>query len=111
MSKSAYIIFSKIPEPGYVKTRLSPDFTSTEASNIQNIMLKKLLKMSKELSKTMRVFFCYYGHDKGKEKIFLNNLPSYITPFQQCEGSLGLKMSRAINDVKKMGYQNVILNR
>ncbi|MDA5386815.1 TIGR04282 family arsenosugar biosynthesis glycosyltransferase [Loigolactobacillus backii] len=109
MNKSAYIIFSKVPEPGYVKTRLEPDLTAIEAARIQSIMLARLVSLSQKLAKTMTIFLAYQGHDLTQTQLFLASLPDWIQVFPQDEGTLGLKMSHAIQRVQDQGYQKVIL--
>ncbi|APX72180.1 TIGR04282 family arsenosugar biosynthesis glycosyltransferase [Companilactobacillus allii] len=109
MTKEAYIIFSKIPEPGYVKTRLQPDLSAEESARVQLIMLNKLIRNSKELSKSMTIFFAYQGFDNLITSRFLSGLPSFIHTFPQKQGSLGMKMSSAIQNVQDQGFGHVIL--
>lgn len=109
MNKNAYVIFTKVPEPGYVKTRLEPDLSAIEAAKIQAIMLTRLVKFSQQLAKKMTIFLAYQGHDRYQTQLFLAGLPSWIQAFPQDIGTLGLKMSHAIQKVQAQGYQNVIL--
>ncbi|MFC6323650.1 TIGR04282 family arsenosugar biosynthesis glycosyltransferase [Companilactobacillus baiquanensis] len=109
MIEDAYIIFSKIPEAGYVKTRLQPDLSAVEAANIQKLMLDKLIRVSKQVKISTDIFFAYKGHDDAITADFLNNLPDWIHCFPQVEGSIGLKMSKAIEAVQEQGYKRVIL--
>lgn len=109
MIEDAYIIFSKIPEAGYVKTRLQPDLSAVEAANIQKLMLDKLIRVSKQVKNSTDIFFAYKGHDDAITADFLNSLPDWIHCFPQVEGSIGLKMSKAIESVQEQGYKRVIL--
>lgn len=109
MIEDAYIIFSKIPEAGYVKTRLEPDLSAVEAANIQALMLDKLISVSKKIKSSTDIFFVYKGHDDAITTEFLNNLPEWIHSFPQVEGSIGKKMSGAIETVQEQEYKRVIL--
>ncbi|WP_164508319.1 TIGR04282 family arsenosugar biosynthesis glycosyltransferase [Companilactobacillus kedongensis] len=109
MIEDAYIIFSKIPEAGYVKTRLEPDLSAIEASNIQSLMLDKLFQVSQQVKTSTDIFLAYQGHDDAVIAEFLDNVPDWIHCFPQVDGSLGLKMSKAIEAVQNQGYKRVIL--
>lgn len=109
MSKTAYIIFSKIPEPGYVKTRLASDLTPTSAAQIQTMMLQKLFKLSQTLTSEMTIFFAYQGRDPQTTATFLAQRPSWLQAFPQATGTLGFKMTQAIEKVQQQGFERVLL--
>ncbi len=85
------ILFSKAPEPGKVKTRLTPFLTSSDAAKLQKAFILDLLDMTKQLAGTDAVepaiacapviehpffkscgatynlgFLCQKGHDLGE---------------------------------------------
>lgn len=107
MSK-AYIIFTKIPTPGFVKTRLIPDYSKQQAADIQNKMLRNILQMSQNL-KDIKIFFAYYSENELVTQMFLNQLPKNIHCFSQSTGSIGTKMSAAVEQVKELGFDQIIL--
>ncbi len=49
------ILFAKVPEPGKVKTRLSPFLSKTDAAKLQEAFIKDLLDATKQLSDTRAV--------------------------------------------------------
>lgn len=107
--KNAYIIFSKIPSPGFVKTRLISDYTAKGAAQIQSQMLIRLINMSIGISKFADIYFAYRMSDDSLGVSFLNILPNEIHTFIQSGNSIGEKMSNAIKTVQGLGYQEIIL--
>ncbi|WP_125707907.1 TIGR04282 family arsenosugar biosynthesis glycosyltransferase [Companilactobacillus zhongbaensis] len=104
----AYIIFTKIPNPGFVKTRLTPDYSKQQAADIQSKMLNHLLKITHGLE-DVTIFLAYYSEDQAQSEKFLLKLPSKINVFQQSNGSIGNKMSNAIDHVKTLGFKKIVL--
>lgn len=105
---NAYIIFTKIPNPGFVKTRLTPDYSKQQASNIQCKMVTNLLKMTDKLE-NVTVFLSYYSDNQNQTNRFLLKMPSSVRTFPQSNGSIGERMSNAIEYVKELGFQRIIL--
>ncbi|MFD1473002.1 TIGR04282 family arsenosugar biosynthesis glycosyltransferase [Companilactobacillus mishanensis] len=109
MSKNAYIIFSKIPEAGFVKTRMQPDLTPEDSSRIQSRMLTHIIELSESLEDLADVFLVYQAHDERIKNEFLSKVPTDIQTFPQVGEILGNKMSTAIKTVQRMGYDKVVL--
>lgn len=109
MKPNAYIIFTKIPEAGFVKTRLMPDYSDQEAATLQQRMLVQLINISEQIDDDCQVFLIYYAQDHATEKQFLAQLPEQIKVFSQTGETIGSKMSIAIQKVQKLGFQKVVL--
>lgn len=56
MKRTAYIILTKVPAPGFVKTRLTPIVTASTAAKIQQAMLQNLLKQSAQVRQHIDIF-------------------------------------------------------
>ncbi|MFC6170411.1 TIGR04282 family arsenosugar biosynthesis glycosyltransferase [Loigolactobacillus jiayinensis] len=110
MKKTAYIILTKIPEPGYVKTRLSPMLSATTAAKIQRAMLRHLIGQCGQLRTQMDTYLVYQGQTAAVTQQFLQNLPSWLQTFPQITGTLGEKMSTAIAICQQQGYQHILLS-
>lgn len=109
MIKTAYLIFSKIPELGQVKTRLATDLSVEKATAIQAKMLQHLFWISTQLGPTFTSFFFYQGQDPQKIAAFLKSVPANLQCYPQTTGSLGQKMAQAMQQIQTQGYDQVIL--
>lgn len=110
MKRTAYIILTKVPAPGFVKTRLTPIVTASTAAKIQQAMLQNLLKQSAQVRQHIDIFLAYQGQTAAVTRSFLQRLPQWVHVFPQISGSLGEKMSAAIANCQQLGYQHVILS-
>lgn len=109
MSRTAYLIFSKIPEVGQVKTRLAADLSAERATAIQAKMLRHLFTVSGALGPDFTSFFIYQGQDPEQVQAFLQTVPKSLTCLPQVAGHLGYKMATAIQQIQAQGYDQVIL--
>lgn len=108
MVRQAYIIFSKLPIPGFSKTRLSPTYSPQEAAQVQATILTRLLATALQLPAT-QVFLAYRAPSTEGVADFLAQLPASIKTFPQVNAALGTAMALALRQVQQQGYQRVLL--
>ena len=101
----ALIIFSKIPIPGTVKTRLIGTITDEEAAEFANAMLLDLFDKFK--NSEFKVFYSYAP--VGKLSQIIESIPSSFEVFPQRGDSMGTKMYASMEYVFKHGYEKVVL--
>lgn len=106
MNDKALIIFTRVPVPGYTKTRLMPYFTPKQCAGLHRCFLQDIAGVCQKAEAD--VFVCYTQERPG------NNILFHI--FGECAGyfpqegeNLGQRMYRAIEYVLKKGYQACIL--
>lgn len=107
MVKQAYIIFTRVPVPGKVKTRLLSHLSPEHSAKIQAILLDNIMSWTRELKEDVRIFLAY--SNEGNPEQFIGNIPEYITLFPQEGETLGMRMNNAFAYVKNLGYQQILL--
>jgi len=104
----ALILMTRIPLPGETKTRLQDILTANECAAIHRAFLKDLMNTFTQLKK-VDIFVTYTPHNDKHLHILKDIFHSNIKLFPQSEGSLGMKMHNALNNVFLKGYKNIIL--
>lgn len=104
MSENALIIFTRVPVAGKTKTRLMPYFTGEECAELHTAFLKDIAAMSADVGAD--VFVAYEGENDGPLNVIFGSWPVY---FEQSEGSLGQRMSLAMENVLERGYEKCVL--
>lgn len=103
---NAVIIFSKIPIPGNVKTRLIGRISAEEAASFARCMLLDLFEKFRS-TKDYAVFVAYAP--LGKLSLLIDDIPEHFELFPQFGEDMGTKMYNAIEHVKKLDYKKIIL--
>lgn len=108
MNKQAYILFTRIPTLGKVKTRLAKTIGNQSATEVQAMMLEDLYRRLADLPKAgIDVFIAY--SDEQAPAAFLKTIPSDSHSFLQSGKTIGERMWRAMEHVFALGYEQVIL--
>lgn len=108
MNKKAYILFTRIPIPNKVKTRLQSRLTGTEASQVQLRMLQDSFKKFVPLADEGIDLFLAYS-DEGSPHSLIQLMPTSFKAFPQKGKTIGERMKQALATVFSLGYQKVIL--
>lgn len=104
MSKDALILFTRVPVPGKVKTRMMPVLSATECAALQKAMT---LDVAYTLSALSRDLFIFYS-DEGPVEL-LDGLPEKSRMYPQDGVDLGERMYNALDTVLALGYKNCLL--
>ncbi|MBP1042199.1 TIGR04282 family arsenosugar biosynthesis glycosyltransferase [Vagococcus sp. BWB3-3] len=108
MIEEALIIFTRIPIPGKVKTRLVGSLSIVDCAAIQAAMIADLFQKLQPLTqKRCDVFVCY--SDEGEPSHFLKEMPTSFTSFPQKGQNIGERMFEAFQTLFARGYQRVVL--
>lgn len=108
MNKKAYILFTRVPVPNKVKTRLQSLLTGEEACQVQQRILQDSFVKFQPLSETGVDLYLAYS-DEGDPTELLTALPKSFHSFQQHGKTIGERMNHAMKYVLKMGYEQIIL--
>jgi uncharacterized protein len=102
-------IMTKAPEPGKVKTRLSPPLTPAEAAALNECFLRDL-STSIELAtgRAPATGVAIYT-PVGKEAAYNNILPPSFKLLPQRGGSFDERLSAALSDLLSAGFESVCL--
>ncbi|BDF72552.1 hypothetical protein CE91St41_35340 [Oscillospiraceae bacterium] len=104
MDKRALILFSRLPVPGRVKTRLMPPLSGAECAALQKAMT---LDTAHTLAALGRDLFLFHS-DEGAPAL-LDGLPRGARLFPQSGADLGERMYNAVAAVLAMGYGDCLL--
>lgn len=104
MDRGALILFSRIPVPGRVKTRLMPPLSGAECAALQKAMT---LDTAHTLAAMGRDLFLFHS-DEGAPAL-LDGLPRAARLFTQSGADLGERMYNAVAAVLAMGYGDCLL--
>lgn len=108
MLKQAMIIFTRVPVPGKVKTRLGGRLSQAECAAVQEAMIADLFHKLGPLSReTCDVFVCY--SDEQDPTSFLEAVPKAFESFPQIGQMIGQRMNHAFQTLYRRGYQQVVL--
>ena len=104
-NRGAAILFTRIPHPGRVKTRMMPYLNPDECARLQACFIKEAMTALRRSGAD--VFVCYepYGDDNVLKKICGRS----ARMMTQRGADLGEKMANAIADVLGMGYESCVL--
>lgn len=108
MNKQAYILFTRVPVPNKVKTRLQSRLTGTEASQVQLRMLQDSFEKFASLADQGINLFLAYS-DEGSPDSLIQLMPKSFKAFPQKGQTIGERMKQALATVFSLGYQKVIL--
>lgn len=104
-NRKAVILFTRVPEPGKVKTRMMSVYTGEECAEMQTCFLQDIMR---ELRKTgAYLFVCYdpSGPERAIRKI-CGRGPAYL---EQSGDGLGERMLNAFREVLGRGYDSCVL--
>lgn len=104
INKDAFILFTRVPVPGRVKTRLMPFLSPGECAALQKAML---FDVANTLSTLKGDLFVFYS-DEGPVEM-LDGLPKKARLYPQEGGDLGERMYNAIHKVLALGYEKCLL--
>lgn len=104
MNRKALILFTRIPVPGKVKTRMMPILSVTECAALQKAMT---LDTAHALSTLDRELFIFYS-DEGPLQL-LSGLPEKARLYPQDGEDLGERMYNALTTVLAFGYDDCLL--
>ena len=89
-------VFVKVPEPGRVKTRLTPPLSSEEACRLYTAFITDLFGRLSRIKKLSGTVF-YHGDDPVKLTGFI---PKSYTTSPQRGGNLGERLAQAVRDLR-----------
>ena len=97
------ILFAKVPEIGKVKTRLTPDMSLTEATEVAKVLLDESLSLAKVWPGNVVLAVW-----PNLENHFIQKMSSryHVDTIQQVKGDLGQKMFVAMETV---GYPSAVM--
>jgi len=102
-SKNALIIFTRNPELGKVKTRLSVTIGNTSALEIYKLLINHIVEVSENINVDKYVFYSenIQENDVWNSVVFNKEL--------QSGDDLGIRMENAFSLLFKKGYEKVII--
>ncbi len=104
MSKNALILFTRIPVPGRVKTRMVPFLSEMECAALQKAMIFDVAHTLSALESDLFVFYS----DEGPVEL-LDGLPEKARLHPQDGADLGERMYNALDKVLSLGYEKCLL--
>lgn len=102
--ENALIVFAKHPEPGRVKTRLTPTLDPEEAARLYRAFLLDALEQYTALTADIRL---YLG--AAERTAELRGGPSGVERFVQRGATLGERMKQAFKETFAAGYQRAVI--
>jgi len=108
LNKQAYILFTRVPVPNKVKTRLQSLLSGEEACQVQlRILQDSFLKFEGLSDQGIDLYLAY--SNEGAPTDLLAGLPKKFKAFSQKGQTIGQRMNHAIRHVLNMGYEKVLL--
>lgn len=106
-AKKALILFAKVPHPGQVKTRLLPDLSPEQASQIYRAFVQDTLSSTSGLKGVGRILAC----DPTRRDPFFKGLASRfeLILIDQCGKDLGARMRNALADAFRLGFDRAVI--
>lgn len=104
MDKQAYILFTRVPVPHRVKTRLLTFLSGEECAALQSAMTLDTARTLSDLGGDLFVFYS----DEGPPQL-LGDLPTSARLYPQHGADLGLRMCSAIETVLALEYRSYLL--
>lgn len=108
MNKQAYILFTRVPVPNKVKTRLQSLLTGEEACQVQQRILQDSFVKFQQLREGGVDLYLAYS-DEGDPTELLTALPESFHSFQQHGKTIGERMNHAMKTVFEKNYEQVVL--
>lgn len=108
----AYIIFTKIPEKGKVKTRMKPFYDDDQCLQLQKALIYDGLRRGGKLQeKGVSLFFAWSGKPSQLRELeaMAAEAGVEIVFFPQRGEGLGQRMDNALREVLAMGYSKCVL--
>lgn len=105
----AFGIMTKAPEPGRVKTRLSPPLSSEQAAQLNKCFLKDLGESIARASSENTGFGVAIYTPAGKESLYDRIFPAGFHFVLQRGTDFGERLSLAAEDLLKVGFDSVCL--
>jgi rSAM/selenodomain-associated transferase 1 len=102
----ALLIFAKWPEPGKVKTRLSPPLSMQEAASLYLCMLMDTLAITSRITGIHRMIFFDGDDDRAA---FFQALAPDATVYQQQGMNLGERLTAAVATAFGLGHLSVAI--
>jgi rSAM/selenodomain-associated transferase 1 len=106
---SAMGIMTKAPEPGKVKTRLTPPLTSDEAAELNECFLRDLSRSIYAATTQAPTRGVAIYTPIGKEAAYKEILSAGFFIIPQRDGSFGERLSHAVADLLSAGFGSVCL--
>ena len=104
---NALIIFSRLPVGHEVKTRLAPLLNNSQREGLMLAMWQDVFSEVIKLPESIKIFLYWTG--SGSINNYKKFIPERFTLCSQSEGSLGVRMFNAINQVLESGCKRVAL--
>lgn len=105
MPADRLLIFSKVPEPGGVKTRLSPPLTPDEACVVYEASLRDVVTHAARERGRVEIWFA--GHPD--ESVWFEDAFPRAVLENQCEGDLGARLENAFERSFADGAERVVI--
>lgn len=102
-------IMTKAPEPGKVKTRLTPPLTANEAAELNICFLRDLSRSIDAARKQAAARGVAIYTPVGKESAYRDTLPAEFLLIPQREGNFGERLEQAVSDLLAAGFAAVCL--
>ncbi len=102
----ALVLMAKAPEPGKVKTRLTPPFSPNEAAEIYRCLLLDQIENVNAFIGADR--FLNFASDEAAS-LFRQMVPENFVCFPQRGNDLGERMSGAFEELWIKGYKKILL--
>ncbi|MBM7711583.1 TIGR04282 family arsenosugar biosynthesis glycosyltransferase [Enterococcus xiangfangensis] len=108
MNKYAYILFTRVPVPNKVKTRLQSLLSGEEACQVQRQILQDSFTKFGQLSTQGIDLYLAYS-DEGDPAELFSAMPESFHAFEQRGKTIGQRMNHALKFVFAKGYEKVVL--
>jgi rSAM/selenodomain-associated transferase 1 len=107
VAKKALILFAKVPKPGQVKTRLLPDLSPEQASQIYQAFILDTLRSTALLKGVKRILAC----DSSRRDPFFKGLADRfkLTLIDQTGEDLGARMRNALAEAYRLGFEQAVI--
>lgn len=103
--KRALICFTRVPRPGTTKTRLMPVLSPEQCAELHWAFLRDLSRIYDGMDADLFVAYAPDPDWRDLQSVF----PDAISFLPQKGEDLGERMYRAIRNVRKLGYEAVVL--
>lgn len=100
----ALIVFAKPPEPGRVKTRLSPVLSPDESADLYRAFLLDALEQYSALAADVRLYLSP-AEDEAPDMA----VPASVAVVEQVGATLGDRMRQAFADTLAAGYERAVI--
>ena len=109
--KAALLVFAKVPEPGRVKTRLSPPLTARQAADLYDAFLRDALDRYAAWGRERGVAVHLHLSSRSGADLegALGDLPDGLEVREQRGDGLGDRMMRAFVEAFAAGFDRVVV--